>query len=62
MRHRPEHGPRVRGVSLLGEPRGVVVARDEEVEAGLLGADGGVDELERAVLLGHEGEAETNHG
>ncbi len=57
-----EDGPRVRRVALLGEPGGVVVARDEEVEAGVLGAHRGVDELAGAVLLGHQGEAEAGHG
>ena len=56
-----EHRPRVRRVTLLGEPRRVVVARDLEVEADPLGLPGVAHQLLRAALLGHEGVAEARH-
>jgi hypothetical protein len=56
-----EHGPGVRAVPLLVEPRGEVVTDHRESESGLLGCGRVADQLCRAGLLAHQGVSDAHH-
>jgi len=59
LRDRAQHAPGVRRVTLLLEPREVVVAHHLEVEARALGRAGVLHDLAWAGLLGHQRVAEA---
>ena len=59
-RDRSEHRPHERRMSLLVDPRVIVVGDRNEVEPLILGKDGKVDQTSWLVLLARQGEAELD--
>ncbi len=61
LRGRAQHAPRVRRVTLLGQPREVVVRGHREVETRLLGTHHVLHQLTRPGLLGHHRVPDSHH-